>query len=49
VRVADGLLALATVRAVYVAATLDRPVQFDQVLDGVYDDVQPLVREEELA
>jgi predicted dehydrogenase len=43
VRVADGLLALATVRAVYVAATLGRPVQFDQVLDGVHDDVRPEV------
>ena len=43
VRVADGLLALATVRAVYVAATLGRPVQFDQVLDGVHDDVRPSV------
>lgn len=43
VRVADGLLALATVRAVYVAATLGRPVLFDQVLDGVHDDVRPSV------
>ncbi|MFC5008003.1 Gfo/Idh/MocA family protein [Dactylosporangium cerinum] len=43
VRVADGLLALATVRAVYVAATLGRPVLFDQVLDGVHDDVRPAV------
>ncbi|MEV0127788.1 Gfo/Idh/MocA family oxidoreductase [Dactylosporangium sp. NPDC050688] len=43
VRVADGLLALATVRAVYVAATLGRPVLFDQVLDGVHDDVRPEV------
>jgi predicted dehydrogenase len=49
VRVADGLLALATVRAVYVAATLGRPVLFEQVLDGVHDDVQPNVRQEEQA
>ncbi|GGM85511.1 Gfo/Idh/MocA family protein [Dactylosporangium sucinum] len=39
VRVADGLLALALVRAVYVSATLGRPVDFEQVLDGAFDDV----------
>ncbi|GAA2629233.1 Gfo/Idh/MocA family oxidoreductase [Dactylosporangium fulvum] len=45
VRVADGLLALALVRAVYVSATLGRPVDFEQVLDGVHDDVEPSVEE----
>jgi UDP-N-acetyl-2-amino-2-deoxyglucuronate dehydrogenase len=43
VRVADGLLALALVRAVYVSAALGRPVDFQQVLDGVFDDVKPAV------
>ncbi|WP_238010057.1 Gfo/Idh/MocA family oxidoreductase [Dactylosporangium sp. AC04546] len=45
VRVADGLLALALVRAVYVSATLGRPVGFEQVLDGAFDDVMPFVEE----
>ncbi|HTJ36789.1 MAG TPA: Gfo/Idh/MocA family oxidoreductase [Dactylosporangium sp.] len=39
VRVEDGLLALALVRAVYVSASLHRPVDFGQVLDGAYDNV----------
>jgi predicted dehydrogenase len=39
VRVADGLLALALVRAVYVSASLGRPVDFGQVLDGAHDQV----------
>jgi UDP-N-acetyl-2-amino-2-deoxyglucuronate dehydrogenase len=39
VRVEDGLLALALVRTVYVSATLRRPVSFDQVLDGAFDDL----------
>ncbi|GAA1672828.1 Gfo/Idh/MocA family oxidoreductase [Glycomyces endophyticus] len=34
----DGLLALATVRAVYLSATLGRPVRVADVLDGAYDD-----------
>ncbi|SDK55924.1 Predicted dehydrogenase [Glycomyces sambucus] len=34
----DGLLALATVRAVYLSATLGRPVRIADVLDGVHDD-----------
>ncbi|WP_432841086.1 Gfo/Idh/MocA family protein [Dactylosporangium sp. CA-092794] len=45
VRVADGLLALALVRAVYVSAALGRPVDFDQVLDGVFDDVTAVAKE----
>ncbi|MER7004265.1 Gfo/Idh/MocA family oxidoreductase [Dactylosporangium sp. NPDC000555] len=45
VRVADGLLALALVRAVYVSATLGRPVDFGQVLDGVFDDVTVTTQE----
>jgi len=47
VRVADGLLALALVRAVYVSSALGRPVDFGQVLDGVHDDVAPFVFAEE--
>jgi len=35
----DGLRALATVRAVYLSATLGQPVRVSEVLDGVYDDV----------
>ncbi|ACQ81558.1 oxidoreductase domain protein [Beutenbergia cavernae DSM 12333] len=35
----DGLRALATVRAVYLSATLGKPVRVTDVLDGVYDDV----------
>jgi UDP-N-acetyl-2-amino-2-deoxyglucuronate dehydrogenase len=37
--VQDGLEALATVRAVYIASTLQRPVKFLDVLEGRYDDV----------
>ncbi|MFK3979227.1 Gfo/Idh/MocA family protein [Micromonospora sp. NPDC050397] len=39
VRVEDGLLALALVEAVYRSAALARPVSFDEVLGGRYDDV----------
>jgi predicted dehydrogenase len=46
VRVADGLLALALVRAVYVSASLGRPVEFGQVLDGVFDDVAVFTEEQ---
>ncbi|WP_194927581.1 Gfo/Idh/MocA family protein [Catenulispora pinisilvae] len=35
----DGLLAVALVRAVYVSATLGRPVDIDALLAGDYDDV----------
>ena len=38
VTVADALLSLAVVRAVYLSATLGREVLVDDVLDGVYDD-----------
>jgi UDP-N-acetyl-2-amino-2-deoxyglucuronate dehydrogenase len=43
VTVADGLTALATVRAVYVSATLGRPVAVDEVVAGAYDDIAPHV------
>jgi hypothetical protein len=36
--VADALLSLAVVRAVYLSATLGREVLVDDVLGGVYDD-----------
>jgi predicted dehydrogenase len=39
VRVADAVIALATVRAIYVSATLGAPVAFDDVLAGKYDDL----------
>jgi predicted dehydrogenase len=39
VTVADGLIALATVRAVYLSATLHRPVAVDDVVAGTYDDI----------
>jgi UDP-N-acetyl-2-amino-2-deoxyglucuronate dehydrogenase len=39
ITVADGLIALATVHAVYLSATLHRPVLMDEVLTGAYDDV----------
>ncbi|MEN3304369.1 MAG: UDP-N-acetyl-2-amino-2-deoxyglucuronate dehydrogenase [Micromonosporaceae bacterium] len=39
VTIADGLLALATVRAVYLSATLRRPVAVPEVVAGGYDDV----------
>jgi predicted dehydrogenase len=38
VTVADALLSLAVVRAVYLSATLGREVLVDDVLQGVYDD-----------
>jgi len=39
VTVADGLIALAAIHAVYLSATLRRPVPVDEVLAGTYDDV----------
>ncbi|ADB32549.1 oxidoreductase domain protein [Kribbella flavida DSM 17836] len=39
ITVHDAIDALATVRAVYVASTLQRPVKFADVLEGRYDDV----------
>lgn len=39
VTVADGLTALATVRATYLSATLRRPIAVADVIDGTYDDV----------
>jgi predicted dehydrogenase len=39
VTVADAFLSLAVVRAVYLSATLGRPVRLDDVLDGSLDDV----------
>jgi len=39
VTIQHALEALATVRAVYIASTLQRPVHLDEVLDGVYDDL----------
>jgi UDP-N-acetyl-2-amino-2-deoxyglucuronate dehydrogenase len=39
VTVADAFLSLAVVRAVYLSATLGRPVLLDDVLDGSLDDV----------
>ncbi|MCU1527370.1 MAG: oxidoreductase [Frondihabitans sp.] len=38
VTVDDALLSLATVKAIYVSATLGRPVQVDDVLTGILDD-----------
>ncbi|RKR74349.1 Gfo/Idh/MocA family protein [Frondihabitans australicus] len=38
VTVDDALLSLATVKSIYVAATLGRPVRVDDVLTGVLDD-----------
>ncbi|MGC9665146.1 Gfo/Idh/MocA family protein [Planosporangium sp. 12N6] len=40
VRVDDALLAFAVVKAVYVSATLRRPVAVGDVLDGGFDDVR---------
>jgi predicted dehydrogenase len=40
VRVADALLALAVVRALYLSATLGRTVTIAEVLDGSLDDVE---------
>jgi predicted dehydrogenase len=39
ITVHDAIDALATVRAVYIASTLQRPVKFLDVLEGRYDDV----------
>jgi len=39
ITVRDAIDALATVRAVYIASTLQRPVKFIDVLEGRYDDV----------
>jgi predicted dehydrogenase len=39
ITVQDAIDALATVRAVYIASTLQRPVKFIDVLEGRYDDV----------
>ena len=40
ITVQDGINALALVRAVYIASTLQRPVKFEDVLEGKYDDVE---------
>ena len=40
VRVSDAVLALAAVRAVYVSSTLGRPVLFDDVVAGKYNNVK---------
>ena len=40
ITVHDAIDALATVHAVYVASTLQRPVKFVDVLEGRYDDVE---------
>ena len=40
VRVSDAVLALAAVRAVYVSSTLGRPVLFDEVVAGKYNNVK---------
>ncbi len=39
ISVQDGIEALAAVRAVYIASTLQRPIKFEDVLEGKYDDV----------
>ncbi|AGW41996.1 lipopolysaccharide biosynthesis protein [Leifsonia xyli subsp. cynodontis DSM 46306] len=39
VTVADALLSLAVVRAVYLSASLGRPIRLDEVLDGSLDEV----------
>jgi predicted dehydrogenase len=46
VGVDDALLALAVVRAVYLSATLGRPVAVDEVLDGAYDNTAVAVKEQ---
>ncbi|UBQ03287.1 Gfo/Idh/MocA family protein [Curtobacterium sp. TXMA1] len=43
VTVDDALVSLATVRGLYVSATLGRPVRIDDVIEGEYDDVEPAV------
>jgi predicted dehydrogenase len=40
ITVHDAIDALATVRAIYIASTLQRPVKFVDVLEGRYDDVE---------
>lgn len=40
VTVGDALISLAVVRAVYTSATLGRPVSFDAVLAGEFDDLE---------
>lgn len=40
ISVQDGIEALAAVRAVYIASTLQRPIKFEDVLEGKYDDVE---------
>jgi predicted dehydrogenase len=40
VRVEDGLLAMAVVRAMYLSAALHRPVVVDEVLAGEFDDIE---------
>jgi predicted dehydrogenase len=39
VRIADAAVALATIRAVYLSATLRRPILLDEVLAGKFNDV----------
>jgi predicted dehydrogenase len=39
VRVEDAVLALAVIRALYVSATLGRPIAVSDVLEGLHDDV----------
>jgi UDP-N-acetyl-2-amino-2-deoxyglucuronate dehydrogenase len=39
VRISDAVLALATVRSIYISSTLGTSVQFDDVVTGKYDDV----------
>jgi len=43
VGVEDALVSLATVRGLYVSATLGQPVRIDDVIEGKYDDVIPVV------
>ncbi|QKS17349.1 Gfo/Idh/MocA family oxidoreductase [Curtobacterium sp. Csp2] len=43
VTVDAALVSLATVRGLYVSATLGQPVRIDDVIDGKYDDVVPVV------
>jgi predicted dehydrogenase len=43
VTVDDALVSLATVRGLYVSATLGQPVRIDDVIDGKHDDVVPVV------
>ncbi|ROP64768.1 Gfo/Idh/MocA family protein [Curtobacterium sp. ZW137] len=43
VTVDAALVSLATVRGLYVSATLGQPVRIDDVIEGKYDDVVPVV------